>query len=487
MELNPELFEHMLKQRKIFRAYDIRGHVDVLCPTLIQKIAICLGKIMVAKGATSIVVGFDARATSAEYANIIEKELFILGVKVIHIGCVSSPLLYFTAKKFGGYGIMVTASHNAITDNGVKWLINGLPPTPQEIQQLADDVESEMIVHHSSDDHHQTLSIEHIDPFPDYLAYIQQDIGTLYGVKVCLDGLHGSAGAIAEQILVNLGCEVTALHCDADATFPLGPPDPSDIRRLDYLKQAIIDTQSCLGIALDGDGDRLVILDENGCAISPDRLLSLFAKICLMHHPQKKIVCDVKCSSLVAKTTHQYGGELHMIRTGSSFLRNYLAHSEGEAIFGGEFAGHYVFNDGRGKTYDDGLYAALRVLAYLQIQQQSLYQILAEFPERIATDDLYIDCRDVNYEKISHLIRQNTPSDAQIIQVDGLRLDFPFGFGIIRPSNTGEYFTVRFDANNAQNFDYIKQIFVTALKPYYPTIAHAMAVAYPSKGAFHVS
>lgn len=473
----------LLKQRKIFRAYDIRGHVAVLNPSLVNKIAYRLGQAMKAKDAESIVVGFDARATSAEYAKIVEKELSDLGLNVISIGCVSSPLLYFTAQCYGGFGIMITASHNAVTDNGIKWLIAGLPPTPEQIQDLAYSIELE----NNQSKLDKSGCVQHLEPLPAYLDYLQQDIGALSNIKICVEGLNGSAGAIAKQALTTLGAVVIDLHCDANSEFPLGPPDPSCEQRLSFLKQSVLDHHADLGIALDGDGDRVVIVDEHARIISPDRLLSLFAKICLMAHPHKQIVCDVKCSSLVAKTTHQYGGELHMMRTGSSFLRNYLAQSHHYAVFGGEFAGHYVFNDGRGRGYDDGLYAALRVIEFIQQQAKPLSEILKEFPERIATEDLYIDCANADYDEICKYIQSNVPSEAQIIQVDGLRLDFPFGFGIIRPSNTGEYFTVRFDADNKADFNYIKQIFVDALSPHYPSIAQAMAVAHSSTGAFHVS
>lgn len=471
MELNISVLQKTLLERKIFRAYDIRGHLDILTPMLIRKIGFALGRMMRQAQQTVAVVGYDARLSSPSYAELMSESLQACGLDVIQIGCVSSPVLYFTAAQYGGNGVMITASHNAITDNGVKWLIQGLPPTPEQIQSVADYIEQ---------DHHvfEQGSIRTLDPLAGYFCYLEQDIQLEQKFTVSLDGFHGSAGGIAQQALAQLGCTVQALNCQADGDFPLGAPDPSDVQRLQLLKQSVIDSKSAVGIALDGDGDRLVVLDEHGQLISPDRLMSLFTKICLAAHPHKEVVCDVKCSNLIAKTAHQYRGHLKMIRTGSSFLRNYLAASKGQAVFGGEFAGHYVFNDGRGKGFDDGLYVALRLLEYMSQQGQTLSELLVEFPERVATGDVYIHSDDADHAQIIDLLVQNPPKTAQISMVDGLRLDFPFGFGIIRPSNTGEYFTVRFDADNQQHFEQIRQYFIRSLLSDYPAIAQAMAVAH---------
>lgn len=475
MQLNISVLQNsVLKQhleRKIFRAYDIRGHLNILTPNLIQQIGLSLGTMMRRANQQQVVVGYDARLTSAEYAQIMVQALSDSGLKVIFIGCVSSPVLYFSAGLYGGNGVMVTTSHNAVTDNGVKWLIQGLPPTPQQIQTVADQIETQDYLYGQG-------SIVQQDTLKAYYHYLQKDIQLNPQFRISIDGFHGSAGAIAKTALQQLGCDVIDLHCEANGDFPLGAPDPSDESRLIHLKQSVLQHRSDLGIALDGDGDRLVVLDEQGKLVLPDRLIGLFAKMCLQQQANKEIVCDVKCSSLIGQTVKKYQGHLKMIRTGSSFLRNHLAQSQGQAIFGGEFAGHYVFNDGRGKGYDDGLYAGLRLLEYMHQQRKSLSEILQEFPERVATSDVYIACDGADGRQIMQLIEKNAPKQAQIIKVDGLRLDFPFGFGIIRPSNTGEYFTVRFDADNQTHFEQVRQHFVTTLAPHYPTIAHAMAIAH---------
>ncbi|MGL5211317.1 MAG: phosphomannomutase/phosphoglucomutase, partial [Acinetobacter junii] len=245
------------------------------------------------------------------------------------------------------------------------------------------------------------------------------------------------------------------------------------------LQQLIIEHQADIGIALDGDGDRVVLLDENATIISPDRLLSLFAQMCLENHPQKEIVFDVKCSQMVANTVQQLGGQAKMIRTGSSFLRTYLTQSNGAAVFGGEYAGHYVFNDGRGFGYDDGLYAALRVMEYLtHSSSANLSALLKQYPERCCTEDTYISTHDINPLSVLNEIETLSQDlGAQLSKIDGVRLDFNDGFGIIRASNTGEYFTVRFDADHPDRLVEIRDKFVSMLQTRYPQIAQELAQA----------
>jgi len=312
-----------------------------------------------------------------------------------------------------------------------------------------------------------------------YQHSLLTDIQLARPLKVVLDGLNGSAGRCAKMVLEKLGCTVIALRCEANGHFPDHAPDPSHAEHLSKLQATIVAEKADLGIALDGDGDRVVLLDENAHIISPDRLLSLFAQICLQQHPHKEIVFDVKCSRMVADTVQRLAGQAKMIRTGSSFLRAYLSQSQGTAVFGGEYAGHYVFNDGRGFGYDDGLYAALRVMEYLtQSSAASLSELLADYPERYCTEDTYISTHDANPKQVLNDIEiLSHQFGARLSKIDGVRLDFDDGFGIIRASNTGEYFTVRFDADNQSRLIEIRQTFVSMLQMQYPQIAQELAQA----------
>lgn len=463
----------------IFRAYDIRGKLSNLTPTIIRSIAHALAFQYKKYGQHQIVIGYDARLTSPTYADILQHILEKQGFEVINIGCCSSPMMYYIARDFGGNGIMVTASHNPKSDNGIKWILKGEPPSPEVIQEVGLFAQNIPI---KVDYQIRDETITH-QVIPHYCLQYQQslldDIQLARPLKVVLDGLHGSAGRCAKVVLEKLGCDVIALRCDANGHFPDHAPDPSHAEHLRRLQQLIIEHQADIGIALDGDGDRVVLLDENATIISPDRLLSLFAQICLKQHPQKEIVFDVKCSQMVAETVQKLHGQAKMIRTGSSFLRAYLSQSKGNAVFGGEYAGHYVFNDGRGFGYDDGLYAALRVMEYLtQSDEANLSALLEIYPERYCTEDTYISTHDINPKQVLNDIEiQSHRLGARLSKIDGVRLDFDDGFGIIRASNTGEYFTVRFDADNPSRLSEIRQEFVSMMQEQYPQIAQELAQA----------
>ncbi|MDT0199619.1 MULTISPECIES: phosphomannomutase/phosphoglucomutase [unclassified Acinetobacter] len=454
----------------IFRAYDIRGKVSLLGAGIIDAIAHGLAQQYQAAGQTRVAIGYDARISSPAFADTIARIFKDYSLEATIIGCCSSPMLYFTARQFDGNGIMVTASHNPKEDNGIKWIIDGEPPCPEMIQQVAQLAKSHC------DSQLITLAELPHQIIPEFCLQYQQgileDIQLKRSFKVILDGLHGSAGRCADLVLRKMGCEVIALRCEANGHFPDHAPDPSQDKHLETLRQTVMQQQADLGIALDGDGDRLVLIDEHGQIITADQLLCLFAEICLSDSAPRQFVYDVKCSTLVRDTVQRLGGEPVMIRTGSSFLRTYLKQSQHQAIFGGEYAGHYVFNDGRGWGYDDGLYAALRVMEYLDQTGQTLAQALAAYPKRHGTEDLYISTRQVRpVELLNFVEQQSARINAQISKIDGIRLDFEDGFGIIRASNTGEYFTVRFDANNAQGLNEIRHLFVAMLRDRYPEIA----------------
>lgn len=458
----------------IFRAYDIRGKLDVMSAELIRAIAQALAMQYLNAGQTRLAIGYDARLSSPAFAEIIYQECIKQGLEAHDIGCCASPVLYFAARQFDGNGIMVTASHNPKSDNGIKWIVQSEPPLPETIQQVAYDTNACL-------DRHAEMNWQMLphEVVPEYcLAYQDALLSDIQlqpqarPFKVVVDGLHGSAGRCAVLVLKKLGCVVHPLRCEANGEFPEHAPDPSQAKHLELLRYAVQQQHADIGIAFDGDGDRVVLIDENGVIISADRLLSLFAQMCLSQHPEHEVVFDVKCSTMVRNTVLAHQGTPKMIRTGSSFLRKYLAQSKGQAIFGGEYAGHYVFNDGRGFGYDDGLYAALRVLEYLNLHQLTLSEALADYPERSSTEDIYISTHQISPALVlANVEKQSQHFQAEISKIDGVRLDFEDGFGIIRASNTGEYFTVRFDADSDQRLNQIRHSFVHMLTADYPQIA----------------
>lgn len=463
---------------QIFRAYDIRGKIEVMQPEIIQAIACALADQFIENGQFQISLGYDARLTSPAFAQMIKFVFQQKEIQVTEIGCCSTPQLYFAARQTQGNGIMVTASHNPKTDNGIKWVIQSEPPSPEMIENIGKRSAEFAQTKYSQKLKQQSLlaSVQHQIKTEFCVSYqhaILKDIHLSKPLKVVIDGLNGSAGYCAQFVLKKLGCEVIAIRCNADGNFPDHAPDPSQATHLELLRQNMLNHQADIGIALDGDGDRVVLLDENAHIISADRLLALFAQICLKDHPQHEIVFDVKCSSMVRQTVEHLGGKAKMIRTGSSFLRKYMSQSKGQAVFGGEYAGHYVFNDGRGMGYDDGLYAALRVMEYMcGFPHTTLSEILKDYPDRFYTEDTYISTHHTDPKIVLNEIEVLSQSfGAELSKIDGVRLDFDHGFGIIRASNTGEYFTVRFDADCQNGLNEIRQTFASMLSHRYPMIA----------------
>lgn len=461
----------------IFRAYDIRGKVSLLSSDVVHAIAQALAEQFLLSKKPQLVIGYDARLTSPYYAQIIHDVCVQAGIQTQLIGCCSSPMLYFAARSFAGNGIMVTASHNAKTDNGIKWLIQGKPATAEMIQHLGHVAAQK---YQNTAQNREQIELKH--QFPAALSDLYQqallnDIQLKNPFKIVLDGMHGSAGAYAQHVLEALGCKVIALRCEANGNFPDHAPDPSQEKHLSALKARIVAEQADVGIALDGDGDRLVLLDEHAHVIRADRLIALFAEMTLKVQPQHEIVFDVKCSSLVRKCILAASGHAKMIRTGSSFLRRYLMESQGQAIFGGEYAGHYVFNDGRGYGYDDGLYAALRILEHAAEMNRSISVLMHAYPEGFSTEDLYLPTYGhESAQVLAHVREQSQHISAELSEIDGIRLDFKDGFGIIRASNTGEFFTLRFDAETPTRLDQIRQLFIAMLAPY-PELARDLAQA----------
>ena len=444
----------------LFRAYDIRGSIDDLRIDLISSIGRALGSQLREQDQYQVVVGYDARSSSSGYAKLIRQSLSDCGLTVVDIGMVTTPICYFAAAQYDGNGIMVTASHNPADENGVKWLIQHRSPTPDAIQQLMQRVQQANFTEGLG----QVISQSFTDS---YLNQLADDVLLSQPVHISIDGMNGSAGEVALAAFQAAGCEVSSLNIEANGMFPNGAPDPSNAAFLQELSNDIVISGSTLGFAFDGDGDRLVVLDSQGKVVSPDHLITLFAKICLDSNPGSDIVFDVKCSRMVSTVVTQEGGRPIMVRTGNTFLREALTNPAYQAVFAGEFSGHYFFNDQRGHGQDDGLYAALRLLEWLDVQGRTLEQVLADLPQRVSTPDLYLALEATNANELLTEFEQAASqlSDAKISTIDGIRLDFEYGFGIIRSSNTGNFLTARFDADTSDNLQVIRSTFARLLQP----------------------
>lgn len=466
---------------QIFRAYDIRGALLYFTEDVMWSIAQSFAFQLNHQKIDHIVLGHDARLMGMRYAQIMIQVLNQHHIEVTFLGCCSTPVMYFMAKQTRYQtGIILTASHNEKTDFGVKWILHNKPSAPADIQIIAQHAQSYYDGIETQYKINQDFILPKAISTSSYLDFLKQDMKLDRVLTIVIDGMHGSAGTYAQRIFEDLGYHVLALRCDPNGHFPDHAPDPSKEIHLTELKKLVLQHNADLGIALDGDGDRLVVVDEHAQILSPDQLICVFTKMCLMNYPKHQIVFDVKCSGMVEQTIHDLGGQPVMLRTGSTFLRQYLLDSHHQAVFGGEYAGHYVFNDGRGQGYDDGLYAALRLIEYfLESKLSSISLLFNDYPQRYFTEDTYIDLNgELVCDLFSFFKKNSQQVDAKITEIDGIRLDFPEGTGIIRASNTGSYLTVRFDATTQIHLKNIQQYFADILQTRYPHIALSILQAH---------
>jgi phosphomannomutase/phosphoglucomutase len=453
----------------LFRAYDIRGLTADMSKELIIDIGRALGSALREQGQHQVVLGHDIRLTSERYKDLIRDALIASGLTVIDIGQVPTPIMQHAARQHDGNGIMITASHNAGNQNGFKWVIENHPPTPEEIHLIQTRCIEQNFI--SGQGHSRLQSYN-----DSYLDSLLGDVLLNQTFEVSLDGLNGAMGNIALSALRAAGCHVSSMNTDPDGLFPHGDPDPSQAGRLDDLCNDVIISNADIGFAFDGDGDRLVVIDAEGQVVSPDQLIALYAMMVLETQPGADIVFDVKCSRMISSVVTQAGGRPVMVRSGNTFIRQALQSSRYDAAFGAEFSGHYFFNDGRGHNNDDGLYAAMRLLEWLAQRGQSLAEVLKLLPTRIGTPDLYLPLGNLDGRQLLADIQTGAEQmdDSQISLLDGVRLDFNDGFGIIRQSNTGPFMTARFDGDSPESLHRIRQIFHDLVSPYHPDMAQRL-------------
>ncbi|MEC7119481.1 MAG: hypothetical protein VXW65_06235 [Pseudomonadota bacterium] len=450
----------------LFRAYDVRGTINELNESLIERVGQGLGSVLRDRLQHQVVVGYDARLTSPRYAELVRNALVKSGLTVIDIGQVPTPIMHFAAKQHDGNGIMITASHCAGDQNGVKWVIENAPPKPEDIQALAERVEQKKFVEGVGQVRQYSYTDEYIDN-------LQSDVILGQSFDIALDGMNGMMGEIAEKVLRAAGCQVSGINLVPNGQFPNGDPDPSKMGQLDDLCNDVIISNADLGFAFDGDGDRLVVVDRQGQMVSPDQLIALYAQMVLTANPGADIVFDVKCSRLLNTVITEGGGRPVMVRSGNTFIRQALQSDQYDAAFGAEFSGHYFFNDGRSNNNDDGLYAALRLLEWLDQQGQSLSEMLKSLPPRVGTHDIYVPLDGADARQLMADLQMSAEQlpEGQLTLLDGIRLDFKDGFGIIRPSNTGPYLTARFDGETPEALARIRQLFQDLVSQHHPTLA----------------
>lgn len=554
-------------QRTLFKAYDIRGEHFLFTPEFIEALSNVLAHYYVQHAAAcQIVIGFDARYGSEAIAQQLANCFRTFGIEVIWLGLVTTPIMAFWANQYQGHGLIATASHSEAHINGIKWLINGQSPSSEQIQyiyqHLVNCVEPDCFSMSNQADPQQPLA--KLIKLPRKLtieSYIDKAIAAIETInnpqskannsqsktpnsianglkapclslpvsgrtasplKIVIDCLNGSTGLFAEEFFRShpaLCSQVIVLNATPDGNFPKGNPDPMENGRLQELSEAVMSYNADLGLSFDGDGDRLMVVDNQGEALVADHLLFLLARVAIEDHRTQgtctyassctpTVIFDVKCSHHLPLLIKKLGAQGQMSKTGSSILRRALQAkkngTEPHVLFAGELSGHFIFNDGHFLLHDDAMYAGLRLLNWLYYQPISLAEIIKTLPEAVSTPDVYLPLSDYSYsvshntaipssdetaqpilKKLSTLCDKlqsgindlaiSLPTDARLTCIDGLRLDFAHGFGIIRSSNTSNSLTVRFAGDSLSDLENIQGCFVNLCQSISQDLARQVA------------
>lgn len=428
----------------LFRAYDIRGVVDdTLTSDSVHAIARAFAAECAARGQHHAVIGRDGRLSGPTLSAALRDGLVAGGMRVTDIGAVPTPVLYLaTVVLKTGTGIILTGSHNPPDYNGMKLMIGGDTLSGEAIQSLyrrivADD----LAIGQGSADMDDSL-------LATYRKRVCEDVSLARPLRVAIDCGNGITGAVAPRLFEALGCEVHALYSEVDGRFPNHHPDPSRPENLEDLIATVREQNCDVGLAFDGDGDRLGVVDSHGRVIWPDRQMILFARAVLQANPGRHIVHDVKCSSHLAAAIEAAGGVADMYKTGHSFIKARLR--EVNAPLGGEMSGHIFFRD-RWPGFDDGMYAAARLLELLAADPRSSDQVFADLPDSVNTPEINVAFAEegAHFAFMERLAAQATfPEARSILRIDGLRVDFADGWGLVRPSNTTPVLVLRFEAKN---------------------------------------
>ncbi len=442
--------------RSMFRAYDIRG---ITTRNLTEEVVYWIGRAFaaeaLAQNQSRVAVGWDGRHSSQPLQASLARGLTEGGTDVITIGQVPTPMLYYATFALDtGTGIMVTGSHNPPEYNGLKMMIGGTTLAEDRIQDLYTRLESGNLSDGEGD-------IEAVDLTDSYIDRVLDDVAVAQPPKVVVDCGNGVAGAVAPRLLRELGCEVAELYCEVDGDFPNHHPDPADPKNLEDVITVVQAENADLGLAFDGDGDRLGVVTPAGKIIWPDKLMMLFAQDIVSRNPGADIIYDVKCSRHLNTVISELGGRPIMWRTGHSHIKAKIR--ETGALLGGEFSGHICFSE-RWYGFDDALYSAVRLLEILGSEADGPDEVFSRFPETHMTPELKITTTEGEKFEIMERLSAGTDfGDGTVTTIDGLRVDYADAWGLIRPSNTSPVLTLRFEADNAEALERIQDEFQTHL------------------------
>ena len=446
MEINPQ----------IYREYDIRGVVDKdLTPAVVRKLGQGFGTYMVNKGCKDLVVGRDGRLSSRTFAEALIEGLISTGCNITDIGLCPTPVYYFSIfhlDKDGG--MMVTGSHNPPDFNGFKVSVGKSTIFGEEIQSLRRLIERGEFARGAGN-----LSAQEV--ISPYQEYIKKNVQLKKRMRVVIDAGNGTAGAVAGPLLRDLGCEVEELYCEIDGRFPNHFPDPTLPENLKDLIGRVKKLRADAGIGYDGDGDRIGVVDDRGNIIWGDQLMILFSREILKHQKGATFIAEVKCSQNLFTDIVKHGGKAIMWRTGHSLIKDKMR--EEKAVLGGEMSGHIFFAD-RYFGYDDAVYASCRLIELLSGTDEKLSQLLEDVPKTFITPEIRVSCPDEIKFKVVEKVREVLREEFPIIDVDGVRVQFDDGWGLLRASNTQPVLVLRFEALTERRTHEIKQLIEDRIK-----------------------
>ncbi|HUG43068.1 MAG TPA: phosphomannomutase/phosphoglucomutase [Acidobacteriota bacterium] len=436
--LNPE----------IFREYDIRGIADRdLRDEQVVLLGRAIGTYFRERGKSRMTVGRDVRLSSERIHSRFIEGALACGVDVLDLGECPTPLLYYSLYRLNpDGGIMVTGSHNPAEYNGLKVALGRSTIHGPEIQKIRMLAERE-------DFHSGAGRLEQAGLMDDYFAELERSVRLKSDLKVVVDCGNGAASLLADKLYAALGCTVRALYCEADGRFPNHHPDPTVAENLKDLSEEVRLQGADLGIAFDGDADRIGVVDERGRILWGDDLMIVFSRNILVAHPGATIIAEVKCSKRLYDEIERLGGKAIMWKAGHSLIKSKMA--EENALLGGEMSGHMFFRD-RHYGYDDAIYAGARLLEILSASGRKLSEALADIPETYSTPEIRVDCPDRIKFRVVEKAREYFSKRHRTIEVDGVRIEFSDGWGLVRASNTQPVLVLRFEADTQQRLREIR-------------------------------
>ena len=447
----------------IFRANDIRG---IAFEDLTERVVFALGKALgtesIIRKQNDFIIGRDGRVSSPQLFEWLSEGVISTGCNVTDIGIVPSPVFYHSTFNLNSSsGAVITGSHNPADYNGFKILFNNNSTSSQEIQSIKKRIKEENFLSGIG-------NIKSLNVIESYIKEITNDIKLHRPLNISIDCGNGAAGVVAERVYKDLGCEVEVLFCDLNGKFPNHHPDPSKPENVEDLIKSVLKNNSEIGLAFDGDADRLGVIAPSGEMIFPDMQMILFSQHILKKNPNSNIVFDVKCSKLLEEAILNSNGTPIMCKTGHTFIKS-MIRKKG-AILGGEMSGHIFFND-RWPGFDDGVYAGARMLEILSYSEGE--DIFKALPKLVSTPEINIETTDEEkFSIIDEFIKISNFKDGKIIDLDGIRVEFDNGWGLLRASNTSPVLVLRFEASSSEALSNIKERFKEILYRIEPSLSN---------------